>query len=246
MNDNELAQKTYDELVEKFRKNSEKSKVKYAVFSIPIVNGKIILAKRNTAPQIGLYSAIGGKVDPAKENVPDIPFPMSGGSYSVMNKGYERLKWTGIRELIEELYHNGEKLSEKEISGLDLTRFNIEDHSTILDTNTGIKCNFKVITLPERFIVGNSTIESNKFVPSKREVGDISELLKIDPGEINPLTKLALYTLQFDHAEKFHGLLSQIPEIKIVDGTGDNFRYIADIEKGEGFYLDYWNQEASK
>ena len=231
------------DLIEKFKKNHKSAKVKFAVFSFSVVGDELYLAQRNTFPMVGLYSAIGGKVDPSKEEVPLIRWPTSPGSHYVIKQGYERLKWTSIRELIEELYLGGDKLSSKDAASLDLAGFKIQDHATLFDANTGVICYTKVIYLPEHFTVGDRNIQSRIFNPSQRETGGITKMNDLKSSEINPLTKVALYVMRFNRED--YGFIHQIPQITM-DGRdgfpgafGDGFRYHADFKEGKGFFFDY-------
>lgn len=240
------------DLTEKFKRNHADAKVKYAAFTFPIVGDDLYLAQRRTPPMVGLYSAIGGKVDSLEDGMPTIRWPISSDSEYVMDKGYERLKWTGLKELLEEIYLAGDKLVPKKGIVVDLDGFEIGDSSTFFDANTGVTCYTKIIRLPEQFSVGDVVINSRRFNPSKRETGNIRTVSEINVNDINPLTKVALHIIKNNRPNmsgsldgKF-GFIENIPNIKMNDScgdfhgwTGEGFRYHFDFREGKGCYFDY-------
>jgi hypothetical protein len=248
-----LKMEELSDLIDKFWNSHNRAKVKYAVFTVPVINGDIYLAQRNTPPQMGLYSLIGGKVDPFTEQDPKIELPTSQGSAYLGGKGFERLKWTSLRELIEELYNRGEKLTGEDIKSLDLKRFRIYDHETLLDANTGVKCYTKVVEVPEEFSLSGRMIKGDKFNPSDREIGRINRLSVshsyIPLVQINPLTKVALVLKPRVDDSPLSRYANQIPEIKceqkrgFVGRVGNGFRFHADYKSDaaefQGFYFDY-------
>ncbi len=235
------------DLTDKFNENHRLASMKYAVFTAPVINGRIYLAQRNTPPQVGLYSLIGGKVDPLTQEDPKIDMPASPGSGYVGKKGFERLKWTSLRELIEELYNGGGKLTAEDIQSLDLTGFHIYDDETLLDANTGVKCYTKVVEVPKEFSLFGRRIKCEEFSPSKREIGEVRMACLINPWLINPLTKVALILMKSD--SRYLKYTSQIMGIKneIKEGflgvVGDDFRFHSDYKSKagnfQGFYFDY-------
>lgn len=238
-----------EQLIASFHEKHGSVKIKYAVLTIPIIEDHIYLAERNTPPLVGLYSLVGGKVDPLNEDNPDIEFPVSPGSYDLRNKGFERLKWTCFRELLEEMYNSGNKLSRDEIKSLYLKEFSVYDHVTLRDCNTGVECYTKILTVPNNFNIGARIIRSKEFNVSEREIGRVEKVSLIPIEQINPLSQIALHFME--KKEGFRKYSQQIPQIKtqtieLGDGSilhfGNGFRFqmnYRSYDECNKYYFDY-------
>lgn len=169
----EVALERAVELSDVFDSKHNANKVKHAAFVIPVVNGEIYLAERNTPPFKGFYSAIGGKVDCSSEQWSQL----GPTSRQIVEQGFERPSLAAIREFHEEMYGC---LPED----FDLAQYRWERIGCINDAVTGVSCHIRL------FDVLNS-----EFSPSPRELGLISRISDIDSVQINPLTRLALKML---------------------------------------------------
>jgi len=178
----------YD-LVTAFLEKRDREGKKYAAFAIPVVDGIIHLAVRNTPPHVGLESAIGGKVERGESLV--FPDP-TRASVNLEILGYETPTSAAVREFFEEAYS-------RTVTDIDLQKIEIARLGCYDDLVTGVSCYMRVVRVP-----------AWSFHPDPRQIGIPRPLSQIDPHRINPLTCLALHYLR-NHEE----FARQIPGLEL-------------------------------
>lgn len=189
----------------------------HSSLSIAIRCGKIILAQRSTPPHVGKFSVVGGKSDKA-----DMPYvltlPKVRTSYDgklklsnfdrhALEEGREAPFETAVREFCEEIYGDKKYPDDFEYWA---NRFQPVRLGQVYDPKYRAWMDLSVINVDGRW----------RFSPSEREIGNIEELVNIDPADINPVTKIALEELRyrsenglgFDSRKKLH---EQIPKFNV-------------------------------
>lgn len=183
----------------RFSDKQKSSEVKYAAFVIPLRDGVIYLAERNTPPFKGLYSAIGGKMESGGTDDNDLD--LTSSSFRLKKEGFERPTEAAIREFCEEMYYRTEFPKEFELDDFKIVKlFRIDD------VVTGVSCYFRLVSVPSHL----------PFVPSPREIGKVNRLVDIDPTQINPLTKVALIEIRNDNTHtSYHDQLPSLDKLMV-------------------------------
>ncbi len=195
--------KKFDDLSRMFDERQKLNRVKYAAFAIPVKDGVIYLATRNTPPFKGFYSAVGGKVDESAECL-GFGNP-TASSIRLGELGFERPTTAAVREFCEEMYF-GRKFPD----GFDLDKFEAAKLFCINDSVTGVSCYIRLVSVPSELY----------FTPSPREIGRVDRLVDIDPTQINPLTKVALVGMAKERScSDFHDQLPPLDKL-VVDYFG--------------------------
>lgn len=188
---------------------------KRASLSIPLYKGKLLLAKRNTEPHRGKYSAIGGKAE--RTSVARVLAPVhlvekQGGHKveSLRDKfaraaGRETTAEAGLREFCEEFFSNKSYPCD-----FHKSNFHMYLLGDVYDVLFDCIVDFHLLLIPSKF----------KPSPSERELGDIAFVEKIDPKEINPITKVALEEVRYRSImgflpDKYAGVHNQIPFFEV-------------------------------
>lgn len=199
----EKNRKEFRDLVERFTSKHKANQIKYAAFSIPIKNGELYLAIRNTPPSKGLYCAIGGKIDKKNQESINISLgiPIHRGSGRLVEMGFERPTVAAIREFCEEMYSNKQFPRDFDIDN----QFRIMRLGSFGDVNTGVDCYMRLLEVPEDL----------PFKPSPREIGKIDKVSNIDPKQLNPLTAVALDFIKID--PELSQYKDQIPSLDVVE-----------------------------
>jgi ADP-ribose pyrophosphatase YjhB (NUDIX family) len=161
----------------------------YTSFLIPVIEGKIYLGQRATAPQKGLYGGIGGHLEPA-EKIRGEPYRIEkpGGSMqpSFIEKmaartGSEHFMSAAVRECLEEMF-NEQEPDVSCVSNLWLIR--------------GIEDVFKSMQYFNVFFLGTINRPASEIKPQPKELTDVRPLVDIPVDQIYPIAQVALEELR--------------------------------------------------
>ncbi len=195
---------------------------RYASFGVLIDGaGELLLVERNTPPQKGKLSLVGGKNDfDAKKNEEKVFSGASPISNSMLERGIKTPTATICREVVEEIFADNPTLAEKvRIMNEDGNSFPLEQMfeprrmAIVYDSAHNTYCALYVLKMPN--------IDTS---PSSREVGGIKKLSQIPEADratnINPLTRWFLHKFNFLNDAPSDIKTGELKKIYLLDGPG--------------------------
>lgn len=148
--------------------------------------GQFLVVRRMTEPHVGMFSAVGGKIDHSGMSAGNVKSPLS--TY-FREMDLETPTEAMLRETIEEVYGGDDGSAASVFSGKTSeeleSMFTPQRKCFIYDWNQHAYCAMYTLTLPDQVALH----------PSPRELGDFVDVSQTKPEEVNVLTRFFLRVL---------------------------------------------------